>query len=222
MLCVDQLQVRADPSKVQALFTGLSFVIKPGEAVGLKGPSGCGKTTLLRSIAGLIGPASGAVTLENRTPAEIGWPSFRRRVSLVPQRPVVWDGSVWSNLQRPNAFRSASHAIDPDHADGTLELVGLVDKLGEQATVLSEGERQRICLVRSLLARPDFVLLDEPTSALDGDAVRRIEDLLIRETAERGLGILVATHAGWFADRFCTRVIDLSDYIPGRQVVADA
>lgn len=222
MLSIDQLQVRADVFDGPPLLAGLSLTVNPGEAVGVTGPSGCGKSTLLRSIAGLIDPVGGAVALGGKTPDEVGWPNFRSRVCLVPQRPVVWEGSVVSNLQRPFAFGSVGQTFDPGDAEGMLEQVGLIDMPSAQATTLSEGERQRVCLVRALIAQPDFILLDEPTSALDGDAVRWVEALLAREMAERSLGVLIATHARWLADRFCTRVIDLSAFIPGRQAVADA
>ncbi len=222
MLCINQLQVTADPWSDHPLIAGLSLTVNPGEAMGVTGPSGCGKSTLLRSIAGLIDPVGGAVTLGGKTPDEVGWPNFRSRVCLVPQRPVVWEESVVSNLQRPFAFGSVGQTFDPGDAEGMLEHVGLIDMPGAQATTLSEGERQRVCLVRALIAQPGFILLDEPTSALDGDAVRWVEALLAREMAERNLGVLIATHDREQAERLCSRVIDLSAFIPGREAVADA
>ncbi len=222
MLSVEQLTITADPRSHQPLLDLLSLTVNPGQAVGLIGPSGCGKTTLLRSIAALIDPLAGTVTLDNKTLAEIGWPTFRTRVTLVPQRPVVWDGTVWGNLQRPHAFQSVSNTIDSDHANHTLERVGLIDKLNSQATELSEGERQRICLIRALLTKPDFILLDEPTSALDSESAQQVQSLLTQQMADNALGILIATHADQFADRFCTRTIDLSAYKSARQVVPNA
>ena len=222
VLSVEQLTITADPRSHQPLLDPLSLTVNPGQAVGLIGPSGCGKTTLLRSIAALIDPLTGAVTLDNKTPAEIGWPAFRRRVTLVPQRPVVWDGTVWDNIQRPHAFQSVKNTIDSDYAERTLELVGLIDKLNSQATELSEGERQRICLVRSLLAKPDFILLDEPTSALDSESIQRVQALLTQQMADNSLGILIATHANHFADRFCTRTINLSTHSLARQEPTNA
>jgi UDP-glucose/iron transport system ATP-binding protein len=210
VLRTDHLTVSADHRSRRPLIADLTLAVGRGEAVGVTGPSGCGKSTLLRSVAGLIDPIDGTVTLDDKTPAEIGWPKFRSRVSLVPQRPVVWDGTVLSNLQRPYAFRSSSHSFTPEVGREMLACVGLGSKIDSQATELSEGERQRVCLVRSLLTKPDFVLLDEPTSALDGEAVAWVEALLAREMAENGLGILIATHDTAQAQRFCARVIDLS------------
>ncbi len=222
MLEIDQLQVRADGSKSDLLIDGLTLSIKPGEAVGLMGPSGCGKTTLIRSIAGLIDPAGGAVTLDGKTPADHGWPGFRKRVCLLPQRPVVWDGSVASNLRRPFMFQTQTDGFDQNLAMKWLEQLGLAGKFDEEATTLSEGEKQRVCLTRTLLTRPDYVLMDEPTSALDRESIRWVESLLKEAMAEKRTGILVVTHADGFAERVCSDVIDLAPYTPNGRAVADA
>ena len=193
-----------------------------GEAVGLIGPSGCGKSTLLRSIVGLIDPVGGVVSLNGKPPGEIGWPAFRGRVCLVAQRPTVWDATVSTNLQRPFAFNTIDAAFDADEAQNLLDSVGLDNVLGTQATILSEGERQRVCLVRALLMRPDYLLLDEPTSALDGESAVWVRALIEKVMSDRGMGVLIATHDHGFAGRLCPRVIDLVEYMPNGGVVADA
>jgi len=223
LLSVDQLTLSANPNSQQPLLEPLSFTLNPDQAVALVGPSGCGKTTLLRTIAGLIDPLSGCVTLHNQSPKEIGWPSFRQKVGLVPQRPVLWDTTVCENLLRPLSFSSIKHTYLPKDVQAMLAAVDLEDKLNEPATQLSEGERQRICLVRALLAKPDFMLLDEPTSALDEASIQTVESLLNKHMADTpGLGVLIVTHDRAFADRFCSRIIDLSDYLLQSQAVTDA
>jgi len=209
VLRTDHLTVSADHHSRRPLLAELSLAVDRGDAVAVTGPSGCGKSTLLRSIAGLIDPVAGTVTLYGKVPAEIGWPIFRRRVSLVPQRPVLWEGTVWSNLQRPCAYKSTLHIFMPEDGRKMLERVGLDTKLDSQATELSEGERQRVCLIRALLTEPEFVLLDEPTSALDDESMACVEALLATEMVERRLGILIATHDTALAQRFCSQVIDL-------------
>lgn len=220
MLAIENLQVRADRSDSPALLDGVSFNISPGEAVGLVGPSGCGKTTLLRSVVGLIDPTGGRVTLDAHTPEQVGWPGFRRRVMLVPQRPVFWDGSIWDNICRPQQFAAVHNGYERDTTATMLEAVGLYHKLDTVALQLSEGERQRVSLVRSLLANPKFLLLDEPTSALDADATMWVEALLASamEELER-MGVLLVSHDRALIDRICTRVIDLADYMPQSKAV---
>lgn len=222
MLAIDQLQVRADPFDGPALFDGLSLNVDRGQAVGVIGRSGWGKSTLLRSIAGLIDPIGGTIMLEGQTPGELGWPNFRRRVSLVPQRPVVWEGSVASNLERALSFRAVNARLDAERARQMLTALGLSGVWDTSAVNLSEGERQRVCLVRTLLLQPDVLLLDEPTSALDSDSVDRVEALLLQSMREAGLGLLIATHDRAQAGRLCSQVIDLARYEPRGQGVADA
>ncbi len=222
MLGIDQLLIRADPFAGMPLLAGLSLRVDLAEAVGLIGPSGCGKSTLLRSVVGLIDPVGGAVTLNTKSPDELGWPAFRRRVCLVPQRPTVWDASVATNLERPFAFKAIDKAFDADEAQNMLESVGLGNVWTTQATILSEGERQRVCLVRALLMRPDFLLLDEPTSALDGESAMCVEALIKNVMSEHGMGALIATHDREYAGRLCSRVIDLAPHMPNGRAVADA
>lgn len=222
MLVIDSLQIRADPFNGPALLDGLSLKVEPGEAVGVVGRSGCGKTTLLRTIAGLIDPMGGAVTLDGKSPGELGWPMFRRRVSLVPQRPVVRDESVAGNLERAFLFHAVHDAFDADLARRMLDVVELAHMWDTQAPSLSEGESQRVCLVRSLLLRPDVLLLDEPTSALDVESVGLVETLLIQAMSEYNLGILIATHDRHQAARLYSQVIDLAQFMSHRQGVVDA
>jgi ABC-type iron transport system FetAB ATPase subunit len=215
VLRTDQLTISADTWGGRPLIAGLSLTVDRSQVVGVTGPSGCGKTTLLRSIAGLIDITAGTITLENTSPHDLGWPAFRRRVCLVPQRPVVWDGSVRSNLQRPFEFETIGTTYDAPRAEALLDRMGLSGVIDQEAATLSEGQRQRVCLVRSLLIESDVLLLDEPTSALDGKAVGRVEAVLADEVSTRGLGVLIATHDPVQAQRICTRVMDLSSLCVG-------
>src|SRR5690606_36891297 len=92
----------------RALVRGLSFSLDAGERIALGGPSGIGKTTVLRAIALLEHPIDGALTLGGHTPEELGYPAWRRRVTLVPQRAVFFGGSVAEELARPFAYRSST------------------------------------------------------------------------------------------------------------------
>jgi len=198
------------------LLEGFALELRAAEFVALIGPSGSGKSTLLRAIAGLQDPVAGEIRFEGRAPEALGWPAYRRRVVLVDQRPVLFDQSVRSNLQRPFAYRSAQGAhFSREAASGLLAAFGLgAERLEQEARSLSEGERQRVCLVRALLVGPRILLLDEPTSALDPEAVERVEAALVREAKRRGMAAVVVTHDRAQAERLCDRRIDLAAFVP--------
>jgi len=223
VLAIKDLQIQANSSRSDPLLDGLSFEVGFGEVVGLMGPSGCGKTTLLRSIVGLIDPAGGDVTYNGKRPEDLGWPVFRRRVSLVAQRPVLFEGTVCENLLRPKSFNSIRFDYGRTEAEDILGRVGLADKWDAQATTLSEGEAQRVCLARAVLTEPNHLLLDEPTSALDEGSIGLVEAMLREHLADGpDAGVLLVTHDRAFAESVCTRVIDLAPYMPRGKAVADA
>ena len=199
------------------LFSGLSLEVSEGELVALRGPSGIGKTSLLRAVAALEDAAEGQITLDDRDAAEWGVPAYRRRVVYVAQRPALPTLPVAAALRQPFAYRSGAAPFPEQDCDRYLHLLGLDARVhGQRAATLSEGERQRVCLVRALLLRPAFLLLDEPTSALDDAAVLAVEVLLREEATRHGLGALVVTHDRRQAERLCSRSCDL-DSPPSRE-----
>ena len=193
------------------LLQGVSFDLNRGELVALTGPSGAGKTTLLRAICALDDATSGEVKLENQTPAQWGYPEFRRRVLLVDQRPILFDASLEANLRRPFSYACAPAEFPRQRAEMLLERVGLhAAKLAQNARSLSIGQQQRASLVRALLLEPSVFLMDEPTSALDGEAVAEVESLIRQELAARGAAGLVVTHSRAQAQAWCDRELDVA------------
>lgn len=196
------------------LLSGIDLTLSKGEMIAVCGPSGCGKTSLLRAVAGLDDPAAGTVLLDGSSPFATGWPRFRRRVVLVDQRPVLIPGTVRDNLMLPFRYSiSGGLGFPAGEALSLLETFGVSgDRFSQEARTLSQGQQQRVCLVRSFLLKPDVLLLDEPTSALDPGAVSSVEKTLADETRRRGLSALVVTHDREQAGRLCDRVLDLSAY----------
>lgn len=194
----------------RTLGRGFSIDVESGERVAVMAPSGAGKTTLLRTIAGLIDPLGGGMTLDERRPGDWGWPEWRRRVVYVAQRPVMFRGSVLDNLARPFAYRCAGERFEAARARRGLEQLGLSRHADTAAERLSAGEQQRVALLRALGLRPSVLLLDEPTSALDADAESAAEALLHEIGRDHGSALLVVTHRSDQAQRLAQRVVSLT------------
>ena len=194
----------------KTLLRGVNLSLQRGEIVALCGPSGLGKTTLLRAIAGLDDAAAGTILLEEKSPDEWTYPAFRRRVILVEQRPVVFDSSIEENLRRPFQYHSANFTFPAERARDLLGRLQMPDAQ-QKARTLSQGQQQRLGLIRALLLQPSVLLLDEPTSALDSDAAQCVETLL-REETKNGLAIVIVTHDRTQAARLCDRLCEVNDW----------
>lgn len=176
------------------ILRGVTTTIPEGGITVLTGPSGSGKSTLLRLCNRLAVPSSGTVRLRGRDLMTIDPVELRRRVGMVFQRPTPFPGTVWDNL-RAAATVARSDAIT------LLDQVGLGSELLDQeATSLSGGEAQRMCLARTLATGGDVVLADECTSSLDAAASAVVEQAA-RALAERGHTIVWVTHDEAQADR---------------------
>jgi multiple sugar transport system ATP-binding protein len=147
------------PNGVAAL-NGVTLVVEKGMCLALLGPSGCGKTTLLRVIAGLERPESGAVWLGGRVVNDV--PAHQRDVALVFQRPALVPG----NTVRDNLGWPWSRVRQPE-LDEVVCLLGIDELLDRRAGELSGGQQQRVALGRALLRRAAVCLLDEPLGHLE-------------------------------------------------------
>jgi UDP-glucose/iron transport system ATP-binding protein len=154
----------------------------------LVGPSGSGKSTLLRCCNRLELPSGGVVRFRGTDVVELDPLQLRRHVAMVFQRPTPFPGTCRENLLIADA------EIDERHAAELLARVQLgADFLDRNATQLSGGEAQRLCLARALAAKPEVVLMDEVTSSLDPAARVALEELA-RKLAIDGVPIVWVTH----------------------------
>jgi putative ABC transport system ATP-binding protein len=162
--------------------------IPPSGITVLVGPSGSGKSTLLRACNRLEAPVVGTVKFRGTDVATLDVLRLRRRVAMVFQRPTPFPGTGRDNL------RTADATLDDDRASGLLALVQLGPEfLDRNATQLSGGEAQRLCLARSLAVDPEVVLMDEVTSSVDPGARRALEGLA-RSFADHGTPVVWVTH----------------------------
>ena len=170
-----------------------------GGITGLLGPSGAGKSTLLRLCNRLEVPSSGEVRFRGQPLAHTDPLRHRRTVGMVFQRPTLFPGTVRDNLLVADPEATADAMSDA--LERVRLPIGFLDRDGDS---LSGGEAQRACLARTLITRPEVLLMDEPTSALDPTATKGLEELA-RALAVSGMPVLWVTHdlgqAGRIADR---------------------
>jgi len=185
--------------------------IQKGEIFAVVGPSGSGKSTLLRLLNFLEPPSGGCLEFDGvvfRPETEIPL-ALKRRVTMVFQRPLLFNGSVWDNVAlglRLRGQRDASRQIQE-----ALDEVGLSHLIRQPARTLSGGEAQRVALARAIVLQPDVLLLDEPTANLDPSNVGLIESIVRRINEQQKTTLVLVTHNVFQARRLATRAAFLLD-----------
>lgn len=166
----------------------VSIRIPAGACTALIGRSGAGKSTLLRLLTRLEEPDDGVITVDGTPLPTLPVLALRRRVQLVPQRPVLLTAEVGAEL------RVGRPALSDRAVAALLARVGLPASFaGRDTHGLSGGETQRLCMARSLALDPDVLLLDEPTAALDAASARTIEDL-VTDMVGCGRTVVLVSH----------------------------
>src|SRR6202045_3138245 len=178
---------------------GVSFAVPAGEIVVLLGPSGCGKTTTLRCVAGLEHPTDGEISIAGRvvsSPARgILVPPRLRDLGMVFQSYAVWPHmTVRQNVIYPLKHRKLARAEANRKVDEVLKLVGLSEYADRPVVALSGGQMQRVALARSIVYRPQLLLLDEPLSNLDAKLRLRLRDDLRVILKQTGVTAVYVTH----------------------------
>jgi len=161
--------------------------------VCLLGPSGCGKTTLLRMIAGLEEPTSGAIRLEGTDITAL--PTHKRNFGMVFQSLALFPHlSVGDNIAYARRIRGATKEAQKKRVDELLALIALPGFADRAVAQLSGGQRQRVAIARALALSPQLFRRDEPLSALDAK-LREAMQLELRQLQQRlGITTLVVTH----------------------------
>jgi len=143
------------------------------------GPNGAGKTTFLKVLDGLIVPDSGSVSY-----------SFDTNTALVLHHTPMIKASAKTNIAM---IQDAYPSITSAEIDLVLERVGLTQLASSPAQKLSAGERQKLCLGRAILQKPNLVLLDEPTANLDPSTTEQVEGI-VRELSNDGADVIFSSH----------------------------
>jgi iron complex transport system ATP-binding protein len=218
-VAVEHVSFRYDhaPSDRRWTVEDVSFGIGFGEILGIVGPNGSGKSSLLKLMAGLLRPASGAVYVEGRVVATLAPSEVAGILALVPQeQPPLFPFSVAETVlmgRFPHRKRgwwnvgvgaeTEADLVAVHQAMVETDVLALADRL---LSDLSGGERQRVLIARALAQEPRILLLDEPTAFLDLSHQIDMCSLVHRLARERRLTVGLVTHDLNVASHLCERV----------------
>ncbi len=191
----------------------VNFTLEPGQCLGVVGPSGAGKSTLIQLLLGLRTPTSGTVCIGDHPLSELDPGDWYSRVGFVPQDPQLVEGTVAENIR---FYRPDVTAADIEEVTRLAhlhdEVMGLPQgydtPIGPRHQTVSGGQRQRLCLARALLCRPDLLILDEPTSALDLRSEHLVHQTL-NELADERLVVVIAHRLSTL--NICDRIMVLEE-----------
>ena len=181
------------------ILKNINLEIEEGERVGLVGPSGYGKSTLAQIMAGYLKPVSGSVLWKGEPLPQKGYAPMQ----------LIWQHPERAVNPRWRMKRILSEGWMPE--ESFLKKIGIEQEWMDRWPIeLSGGELQRFCIARALAPQTQFLIAHEMTTMLDVITQAQIWEFLLKETAERNIGLLAVTHNLSLASRICTRVIDLS------------
>ena len=183
----------------------IDFSVAAGQTVGLLGGNGAGKTTTIAMLLGLLIPTAGSIRILGHDMARDRFAALARMNFSSPYVALPQRLSVAENL------RVYAHLYDVHHTERRItELAAeldLTDLLDRPAGQLSAGQKTRVALAKSLINRPEVLLLDEPTASLDPDTGDLVRSWLERYRADSGCTILLASHNMAEVERLCGHVL---------------
>ncbi|MGB5966052.1 MAG: ABC transporter ATP-binding protein [Sulfurimonadaceae bacterium] len=197
--------------------------ISKGESIAITGPSGSGKTTLLNLICGVSRPQKGDIYINGASLNEKSEKALRQHrianIGMVFQAFELLEYlNVLDNILLPYRLDSTLH-LDSQAVERAKEIAstfGIDDKLKRYPSQLSQGEKQRVAIIRALITGAKLIVADEPTGNLDPENTNLVADQLLEFVKKEGATLVTVTHDHDFAKRF-DKVIDFTDLLKGEK-----
>jgi len=194
------------PGNTVEAVCGIDVDVRRGESFGFLGPNGAGKSSTMRMIAAVSPVTSGELRILGMDPAVEG-PAIRGRIGVCPQEDTLdTELNVRDNLYIYGRYFGIPRAEVRKRCDELLEFVQLTERAKSKVDDLSGGMKRRLTIARSLINRPDVLLLDEPTTGLDPQARHVVWDRLFR-LKQQGVTLVITTHYMDEAEQLCDRLV---------------
>ena len=196
--------------KDELIFKNVNFELKKGDVISIVGKSGCGKSTMLKCINKLGEINSGEIMFNGVNINEIPLTVLRQKIGIVFKEYNLFDHlTVIENLtlalikiKKYSLNRSLKLARD------VLKKIDLLDKQDKYPDELSGGQKQRVAIARTLLMKPEIILLDEPTSALDKEMKESVLNL-IKEMIKEDMTLIIVSHEENFVENVSDKIFKL-------------
>ncbi|MBU2431183.1 MAG: ABC transporter ATP-binding protein/permease, partial [Proteobacteria bacterium] len=206
----DKVHFSYDPKK--PVLKDISFFLPKGNSIGIVGRTGSGKSSIINLITGFYTQDKGNIRINHMDYGSINIEDIRSKTALVMQDPVLFSGTVRSNIQ-PMGTKPGDKILEQALYDANCDFLfekfnGLDTRIRENGRPLSSGEKQLVCIARAFAFNPDLIIFDEATSYMDSQSEQKIHDAM-KKLMKGRLAIIIAHRLSTVKD--CDAIILLKD-----------